>query len=65
MEGTTQGDPTATAIYTIAIIPLELTPVAEPNQLDNTTTTAAYADYLTAAGTIIHLRNLQLGRLYI
>ena len=31
--------------------------VAEANQINNTTKTAAYADELTAAGTIIHLRN--------
>ena len=45
------------AIYAIAIIPLVLTLVAVANQVDNTTKTAAYADDLTAAGTIIHLRN--------
>ena len=31
--------------------------VAEDNQVDNSTKTAAYADNLTAAGTIMHLRN--------
>ena len=31
--------------------------VAEANQVDNTTKTAAYADDLTAAGTIMRLRN--------
>ena len=31
--------------------------VAEANQVDNTTITAAYADDLIAAGTIISLRN--------
>ena len=31
--------------------------VAEANQVDNTTKAAAYADDLTAAGTIMHLRN--------
>ena len=57
MEGTTQGDPIAMAIYAIAIIPLILMLVTEANQVDNTTKTAAYADDLTAAGTIIRLRN--------
>ena len=45
------------AIYAIAIIPLILMLVAEANQVDNTTKTAAYADDLTAAGTIMRLRN--------
>ena len=31
--------------------------VAEASQVDNTTKTAAYADHLTAAGTIVRLRN--------
>ena len=57
MDGTLQGDPTATAIHAIAIIPLTLMLVAEANQVDNTTKTAAYADDLTAAGTIMRLRN--------
>ena len=57
MEGTTQGDPTAMAIYAIAIIPLILMLVVEANQVDNTAKTAAYADDLTAAGTIVCLRN--------
>ena len=57
MEETTQGDHTAMAIYAIAIIPLILMLVAEANQVDNTTKTAAYADDLTAAGTIMRLRN--------
>ena len=57
MEGTTQGDPTAMAVYTIAIIPLILMLVAEANQVDNNTKTAAYADDLAAAGTIMCLRN--------
>ena len=57
MEGTTQGDPTAVAIYSITIMPLILMLVAEANQVDNTTKTAAYADDLIAAGTIMCLRN--------
>ena len=56
-EGTTQGDATARAICAIAIIPLILLLVAEANQVDNTTKTAAYADDLTAAGTTMRLRN--------
>ena len=57
MEGTTQGDPAVMAIYAIAIIPIILMLVAEANQVDNTTKTAAYADDLTAAGTTMRLRN--------
>ena len=43
MEVTTQDDPTAMAIYAMAIIPLILMVVAESNQVDNTTKTAAYS----------------------
>ena len=45
------------AIYAIAIIPLVLLLVAEANQVDNTTKTAAYADDLTVAGSVMRLRN--------
>ena len=44
-------------MYAIVIIPLILMLVAEANQVNNTTKTAAYADDLTAAGAIMHLRN--------
>ena len=57
MEGTTQGDPTAIALYAIAIISLVLVLVAQANQVDNITKIAAYADVLTAVATIIYLRN--------
>ena len=57
MEGTTLRAPTAMAIYAIEIIPLVLMLVEEASQVDNTTKTAAYADYLTTAGTIVRLKN--------
>ena len=57
MEGTTQGDPTAIALYAIAIITLVLVLVAQANQVDNITKIAVYADVLTAVATIIYLRN--------
>ena len=57
MEGSTQGDPAAMTIYAIAIIPLVLMLVEQASQANNTTKTAAYADDLTATGTIIRLRN--------
>ena len=57
MEGTTLGDPTTVAIYSIAIMPLILILVAEAKQVDNTTNTPVYADDLIAAGTIMCLRN--------
>ena len=44
-------------MHAIAITRLVLLLVAEANQGDNTTKTAAYADDLTAAGTVIGLRN--------
>ena len=56
-EGITQGDPTAMAIYAIAIIPLVLMLVEEASQVDNTRKTAAYAHDLATAGTIVRLRN--------
>ena len=40
-------------------MPLILMLLAEANQVDNTTKTAAYADDLTATGTIMRLRNWQ------
>ena len=58
MEGTPQGGPTAMTIYVICILPLILMLVAEANQIDNTTKTAAYADVLSGAGTIMRLRKL-------
>ena len=61
MEGTTQGDPTTMAIYLISIIPLVLMLLAEANQVDNTIKSAAHADDLTAAGTIIRLNLCRLG----
>ena len=38
-------------------MPLIFMLLAEANQVDNTTKTAAYADDLTATGTIMRLRN--------
>ena len=57
MEGTTQSDPTAMAIYAIALTPLILLLVAQANQVNNTTKTASNPADLTAAGTIMRLRN--------
>ena len=57
MEGTTPGAPTAMAINAIEIIQLVLMLVQEASQVDNTTKAAAYADYLTTAGTIVRLKN--------
>ena len=53
MEGTTQGDHTEMAIYAIANIPLILMLVVEAHPIDNTAKAAAYADDLTASGTIM------------
>ena len=49
------------AIYAISIIPLVPMLLAEANQVDNTTKSAAHADDLTAAGTIIRLNVCRLG----
>ena len=55
-EGITQGDPTAMAIYAIAIIPLFLM-LANITHLDDfSTKTAAYADDFTAAGKSTQLK---------
>ena len=53
MEGTTQGDHTEMAIYAIANIPLILMLVVKAHPIDNTAKAAAYADDLTASGTIM------------
>ena len=45
------------AINAIEIIPLVLMLVEEASQVDNTAKAAAYADYLTTAGTIVRLKN--------
>ena len=55
-EGTTQGNPTAMAIYTIAIIPLIPMIVNITHQDDSSTKTAVYADDFTAAGNTTQLR---------
>ena len=55
-EGTTQGDPTAMAIYAIAIIPLILMLVDISHYDDPSTKTAAYADDFTAAGKVVQLK---------
>ena len=55
-EGTTQDNPTAMAIYSIAIIPLILMIVDITCQDDSSTKTAAYADDFTTAGKIIQLK---------
>ena len=56
-EGTTQGDPTATSIYAIAIIPLVLMIVKiMSTSPDNTSKIVAYADDFTAEGTVKDLR---------
>lgn len=57
MEGTTKSDPTAMVIYTMAIIPLVLMLVEEASQVDNSTKIVACAGDLTAAGTVMRLRN--------
>ena len=56
MEGTTQADPAAMAIFAITIIPLILMLVEIRMQDNNHTKTAAYADDLTVAGPIYQIR---------
>ena len=57
VEGTTQGDPIAMAIYAIAVIPLMLMVLEETKQLQNKQTKmAAYADDLSAGGNISNLK---------
>ena len=56
MEGTTQGDPAAMAIYAIAIVPMILMLVEISLQRNNNAFTAAYNDDLTAAGPIDQLK---------
>ena len=55
-EGITQGDPTAMAIYAIAIIPLFLMLADIPHLDDFSTKTAADADDFTTAGKNIQLK---------
>ena len=55
-EGTAQDNPTAMAIYSIAIIPLILMIVDITYQDDSSTKTAAYADDFTTAGKITQLK---------
>ena len=56
-EGTTQGDPVAMPIYAIATIPLILMIVAITEKLPGSKTkTEAYADDLSAAGTLKNLK---------
>ena len=45
------------AVYAIAIIPMILMIVDITSKIDDSTKTAAYADNVTAAGKIIHLKN--------
>ena len=55
-EGKTQGDPTAMAIYAMAIIPLILMIVDITHQNDLSTKTTAYADDFIASGKITQLK---------
>ena len=48
-EGTTQGDPIAMVVYSIAIIPMILMIVDISSKIDDSTKTAACADDVTAA----------------
>ena len=54
-EEKNQGDPTAMAIYAMAIIPLILMIVDTTHQDDFSTKTAAYADDFKAVGKITQL----------
>ena len=59
VEGTTQGDPIAMAVYAIAIIPLILMILEITADLpENDTKLAAYADDFTAAGNLKSLKYL-------
>ena len=57
-EGTTQGDPIAMAIYSIAVIPLMLMVLEITNKLpDKKTKMCAYADDFSAGGSIKNLKH--------
>ena len=57
-EGTTQGDPIAMAVYTVAIIPLMLMIMEiTANASEEPSKVAAYADDFTAAGTVESLKS--------
>ena len=62
-EWSTQGDPTAMAIYAIALIPLILVIVDTTRQDDSFTKTAAYADDFEAVVTVIG--SIEYKRTYI
>ena len=56
IKRTTQGDPAAMAIYTIAFVPMILMLVEISLQGNYNTFTAAYTDDLTSAGPIDHIK---------
>ena len=57
LEGTTQGDPIAMAVYATAIILLILLILEATNRLPETTPkTVAYADDFSAAGSLVNLK---------